>query len=256
MTRSLGARVMPKPYTRTVDRDGSRGVLAAPSWSAAWSRMPSEKRGEWFEHVAQWPRLSFNQMEQLIQGLPPEPYAWSHPGTYMLEYEPHIRRLCYDIARGSFPTTATPKEFVEWCASCAADLPQEFQDAVAASVNAAAAVTSSCGSTESSLGPSWAPLPVASETQDVSSYKKARGRPRVIVGRDEALAQAANEVLMKRANEGSLMTAKDVASAMQGTALAGGMSAASIERRLRGKLVLDQARQVCAGSRAAGKKCS
>lgn len=88
----------------------------------------------------------------------------------------------------------------------------------------------------------------------MSSYKKMRGRPRVILGRNEALAKAANEVLMKRANEGRLMTAKDVAAAMQGTPLAGGMSPASVERRLRGKLVLDQARQVCAGSRAGGKK--
>lgn len=245
---------MAKADTRTADRDGSRGVLADPSWSAVWTQMPLEKRGEWFEDAAKWPRLSFNQMEQLIQGLPPEQFAWTHPGTYMLEFEQHIQRLSYDISRRSFPPRATPQEFVEWCIRCGADLPQEFQDAVAAAVNASAAVTSSCGLAASSLGPSWAPLPVASATQAVSSHKKGRGRPRVILGRDEALAKAANEVLMKRAREGSLMTAKDVASTMQGTALAGGMSVASVERRLRGKLVLDQARQVFARSRARGKK--
>lgn len=108
-----------------VEDDGSLGVLASPSWSSRWSSMSLQHKDECFREAAQLPLLSQNQMEQLLQGLPPALTAWPSTNT-LVEFEGVVQRLRADISSGAFPTAATPSEFAAWCDFYAVELHSVF----------------------------------------------------------------------------------------------------------------------------------
>jgi hypothetical protein len=166
-------------------------------------------------------------MEQLIQDIPPETSSWPHPRTWLLDSVSAISELRFAIACGQLGPVVTPSQFLAWCERHVVDLHFAFCQRVK-TLNAPPV-------TAVPMGPAWAPL--GGMAAKVMTRK--RGRPKVAIGNDASLIKAAHDLLMSHAVTGRALTRDEVASALHGSESAGTLSAASIRRRLSGKLNLE-----------------
>jgi hypothetical protein len=101
----MANHVTPDPY-------GNLGVIPNASWSERWVVLSDRQRAIYYADVASWALLSITQMEQLIQGLPPQPSNWLPTNTSLVESLPSITRLHEDIERGVLSQAPTLSEFV------------------------------------------------------------------------------------------------------------------------------------------------
>lgn len=222
------------------DPYGSKGEQPLPSWSERWVHMSQRDLAHYWGEVATWSLLNVTQMEYVIQGLPPPNGAWQAPACILEGSVAGVHRLRHDIAQGHFPPSASPAELVAWCDHYGVDVPAAFVAVTRQGKNHRS--DHQPQSTKTYVGPSWAPLPMA--TASAPAKKPVRGRPKSTTGRNERLVQAANATLMERAGQGRALTICKVAAALFGTPVAEGMKRSNIERQLKGKLNLDQARSL------------
>lgn len=228
----------------TPDPYGSKGVVPAASWTSSWAFMESEQLSACFERAADCPALTINQMEQLIQGLPPEDNAWPHPVAALECASLAIRELRFAFASGVLVHPISPAQFTDWCDSVGWDLPELLVDRVRNPPSVA--MPAECPAPAPSVGPAWAPLGAYAVKADTKKPKRRRGRPVTNFGQIGALVAAGNEVLRQAADAGKPMTREDVAKALFGTHAAGRKSTATIRRLLSGKLHLEHANATAA----------
>lgn len=224
----------------TTDRHGSLGVRPLPSWTERWSSMSLDNREEYWRDVASWPLLNAIQMEQMIQGLLPQRDVWQSSVFVGDEFAPAVHRLRHDIAQGHLAKAATPAEFVAWSAQYRVQLPGAFVEALEQRPATSEALQRDSEATY--VGPSWAP--VMTVAASMPSKAPVRGRPKVTLGRNHRLVQAANHALLSWAEEGRVLTIREVAAELFGTPEAEGMKLSNIERQLKGKLNLEQSKSL------------
>lgn len=224
---------------------GSDGAVPSPSWSSRWSGLEIQDLEGCFEVAAESAALSLNQMEQLLQGLPPEVSCWPHTRSYLSANRAAIRELRFALASGVLVHPVSPSQFVAWCEAHPHELPDLFVDRVRAMGVAAVVQPIS-----NPLGALWGQL-VASKPTTTSGYSKpVQGRPKTAEVRDAKLIKAATEMLLAAATAGVAMTRNEVAVALEGTSLAGGIAIDTIKRVLAKRLPLQYAKEVARQARA------
>ena len=203
-------------------------------------RFSVAERDRHLASVAHWGPLDLAQMEHLIQGLLPPFNTWLTESTCMTEFKPMITRLRQDIERGVFSKAPTTNEFAAWCDHMGVVLPeplvQELKDVAMAPHPQPAPQ-----STTAIVIPAWVPNSLFG-CKPTRPKKISRGRPPTAQANYGVLIREGQRILMEAARTGQRMTLPEVARALQGIPCGQGLSTDNIERRLKGKLPIDQAR--------------
>lgn len=233
------------------DLHGNLGVIADASWPERWASFDQEQRDEYLSDVAQWGPLTIAQMEQLIQGFPPEPHAWMPTDTVLAEYAGMVDRLKSDIERGVLSRAPTVSEFAAWCDAMGVELPKPLVDALAN--GATPSPLPHPQSSQKIILPEWLPFSPIKEEPDAVA-KKPRGRPKISKVMYDALVQEGQKIMMTAARNGKMLKLAEIAIQLQRTLYGEGMSKENIIRRLKGKLPIKQAQATVTGNMLAKSK--
>lgn len=229
----MSNHVTPDPY-------GNLGVIPNASWSDRWVLFSHSQRENYFADVASWALLSVAQMEQLVQGLPPQPSNWLPTNTSLVDSLPSVIRLHEDIERGVLSRAPTVPEFVAWCDARRVEVHESLLAGLQKKADASEDEIEP-QSTVTIEVPIWAPLRIQGETGNAEE-KKRRGRPRTTKIRYDALIAESRDYLIAAAEKGRKLTVNDVAQTIAKRPAGEGLSWSNIARRLKGKLPLDQAK--------------
>lgn len=225
-----------------IDPDGAMGVIAAPTWSARWSGLNLNDLEACFKNAAECAALSLNQMEQLLQGLPPERSTWPHLRTCLSGCKVAIRDLRFDLANETLPRPVSPSQFLAWCADRQHELPDPFIERL---MELESISVSHQGAPKNVMTASiWGQLVASVPAATPKPRKAVSGRPKTAALRDKQLVAAGNQILMASAEKGIVMTRDAVAAELERSGVAGGIALDTIKRVLSGQLYLEQARQV------------
>lgn len=223
------------------DPYGNWDVIADASWSKRWTSFDQKQRDEYMSNVALFRTLTIAQMEQLIQGFPPEPYAWMPTDTVLAESIGVVDRLKSDIDRGVLSPAPSVSEFAVWCDAMGVELPTPLVDALAKGVKPSPLPQPQ--STKKIILPAWVPLsPIKDES--VAPAKNLRGRPRISISTHtyDDLVREGSRILMAAARDGEKLTLAEIVIQLQRTFSESGMTKENIMRRIKGKLPVTQAR--------------
>jgi hypothetical protein len=240
---------MPKT-TSLPDADlyGNLGTIADASWDERWSRFSLEQLHTYLAGVASCGVLSMEQMEALIQGHAPPPSTWLPTNTCLVEHVPMVERLRTDVARGAVAKVQTPNEFAAWCDQMGVALPWAFVHELQRIGGPSPIAPSTPQSTVVIKVPAWAPLKI--QATNTKAQKRRPGRPNSSEQKYEVLVRDGIRIMMEAARCGQVLGIREVAAALATTTCGLGLSAATIERRLKSKLPIEQARVTAAKSLA------
>lgn len=231
---------MAKPEKSNPDPYGNLGAVADASWAEKWMRFSLADRDRHLASVAHWGPLDLVQMEHLIQGLLPPFNTWLAESTCMTEFMPMITRLRQDIERRAFPQAPTPNEFAAWCDQMGVALPEPLVQGLQ-NLAMASPAQPVPQSTIAIIIPAWVPNSLFG-CKPTRRKKKPRGRPSTGQANCGVLIQEGQRILMDAARAGQKMTIREVAKALQELPCGQDMSTENIERRIKGKLPIAQAR--------------
>lgn len=231
---------MAKPEKSNPDPYGNLGAVPDASWTEKWMRFSVAERDGHLASVAHWGPLDLVQMVHLIQGLLPPFNTWLAESTCMTEFMPMITRLRQDIERGVFPKAPTANEFAAWCDHMSVVLPDPLVEELK-KVAMAPPAQPVPQSTTAIVIPAWVPNSLFG-CKPIRPKKIPRGRPPTAQANYSVLIQEGQRMLMEAARTGQRMTLPEVARELQGIPCGQSMTTANIERRLKGKLPIAQAR--------------
>lgn len=224
------------------DLYGNLGAISDASWLARWSSWDKPAQDAYMASVAIWGPLHLEQMEHLIQGFLPPTHGWLCPPTILVEYQPLIYRLRQDIDRGALPKAPAPEEFAAWCDQNNLELPTPLVLALQAAAKEPKVLLVPQSPIVTKLEP-WVAGLVKDDAFTKTNNTPKRGRPSVSQPTNTVLCNEGDRVLMDAARRGELLTLREVAKKLQAMTCGQGKKLANIERRLKGKLHIDSAKE-------------
>lgn len=235
------------------DIHGDFGAISDASWTARWMSWSQPAQDKYMASVTSWGPLYLEQMEHLIQGLLPPTHAWLCPPTALAEFRPLIVRLRQDIDRGVLPKAPTPSEFAAWCDQMSVELPLPFVQALQVAAKVPKTLLAPQSPVTVKLEP-WVFALVSDEPAIQNQSRPKRGRPPVSAPTNKVLCDEGTRVLIDAARQGVVLTIPKVAHILSSLPCGQGKQLANIERRLKGKLPLDSAKETATKHQVAGSQ--
>lgn len=228
---------------------GDNGAVPDPMWSGTMLKLDHVQRDDYFAQHAQCGTLKANQVRALLQGLPPPAAGWEGYGCVLSDYDSTIRQWDADVAAGTAKRNPTPAELRDWCAKNGAELPESLTSKLASPSPLSPPAKQNPVTVSY---PPWAPLaqPMAPQSQP----QRRPGRPKIAQAMTDNLIDAATRLLMDRARKGQVLSIPGIVKELRKTPEYETLEAATLQRRLNGKLPWARARKTAA--QAPRKKAS
>lgn len=107
------------------DPYGNEGVTPDPQWSSIWAAWSYERKEAYlqaFRHQKQ--ALSFDQIIDVLQDLPPRPPGWGRAAACLTEYSAAVDRFRFDVGQCLSPPSLKWEELRDWCHARSVALPE------------------------------------------------------------------------------------------------------------------------------------
>lgn len=238
-----------------IDPYGNDGADPDPQWSGQWSRWSRAARDDYLAKVPRLGPLKFAQMADILQGLPPRPSGWEAITTCTEEAYGAVARLRWEIERGRIAPSLTPSELRAWCEANHVEVPEVLSSMPASERDAGVAaggVQTAIDVGEEISFPAWVAITPDHQKKTSPVNKRVAGRPATAAQRNSRVVQAATDFVISEAQQGRTPHLADVATHVE--SIAAGMSSEDIKRRLKGKLPLNQAKQIAHQARQRARR--